>query len=433
MNQVKYRVYIKGLLKAMSPFVIGSYNDDHTDITPLKDNVGVPYIPGSSIGGMLKSHLISFLEPRFVNDKKIQDFFGSAERDDGSKQSMLITYDCFLKSNCIPLYAVRDGIRLEKDKKTTVNGGKFEYEVIEAGCLFDFKLEFLLRENDDDIHYKIMNTMIDMLKEGVCIGSKTSRGLGEFRLFDAMTYEVYGQDAYSKYVGFTWESDEFIPYDKSIVKVRGSFGKKRSVNILTFDVTFPDTLLIRSYGNENETADSAMLSSGGKPIIPGSSWSGLFRHAAVKILAELNYDDVDKLIEQVFGSAPNIEKKAKKTASNVVFYESVIGNGRKFVQTHTAIDRFTQGTTDGALYDDSIIADCTTQLRIKIRHFEKWIEDLLLLVVLDINDGYLAIGGQTSIGRGIFKLEGFNSSDFSALSRKILEIKETDESAVKTV
>ena len=37
---------------------------------------------------------------------------------------------------------------------------------------------------------------------------------------------------------------------------------------------------------------------------------------------------------------------------------------------------------------------------------EKWILGLLLLAVKDLQNGLLAVGGQTAIGRGIFEKQG---------------------------
>ena len=41
-----------------------------------------------------------------------------------------------------------------------------------------------------------------------------------------------------------------------------------------------------------------------------------------------------------------------------------------------------------------------------IKDHKDWIIGILLLAIKDLQNGYLAVGGQTSIGRGIFKANG---------------------------
>ena len=65
----------------------------------------------------------------------------------------------------------------------------------------------------------------------------------------------------------------------------------------------------------------------------------------------------------------------------------------------------------GSLYTENTYVDGTLNVRIDVRkgndpQDEAWILGMLLLVLKDLQNGLLAVGGQTAIGRGIFSANG---------------------------
>ena len=64
-----------------------------------------------------------------------------------------------------------------------------------------------------------------------------------------------------------------------------------------------------------------------------------------------------------------------------------------------------------SLYKEKTAVDGKLKLEIYIRkgkypEDEKWILGLVLLALKDLQTGFLAVGGQTAIGRGIFEADG---------------------------
>ena len=61
-----------------------------------------------------------------------------------------------------------------------------------------------------------------------------------------------------------------------------------------------------------------------------------------------------------------------------------------------------------------------------------WIIGILLLAVKDLQNGFLAVGGQTSIGRGIFeangtlKIDGEENKEDAYIASSIEKYKEMD-------
>lgn len=94
----------------------------------------------------------------------------------------------------------------------------------------------------------------------------------------------------------------------------------------------------------------------------------------------------------------------------IVIGESVLKNSVPLVTTRNKINRFSAATVDGALYTEKAYFGGETQLEIKIRKDKEncyqLLAAMLSFVAADIVRGYLSVGGQTAIGRGIFEGNG---------------------------
>ena len=106
-------------------------------------------------------------------------------------------------------------------------------------------------------------------------------------------------------------------------------------------------------------------------------------------------------------------KKEKAHKSIVTVGESKITDTKdgKYVNMpiiRNRINRFDASTVNGALYSEIACFNGYTELELYIEKKEDWmaLTALLCLIVKDIQNGYLAIGGQTAVGRGIFVGDG---------------------------
>ena len=94
-------------------------------------------------------------------------------------------------------------------------------------------------------------------------------------------------------------------------------------------------------------------------------------------------------------------------ASNVIISESVIQEAKALTMVRTGISRFESAVKDGALYKERTYVDGKLDLKIAVRKGKtpeesNWMIGILLLAVKDLQNGYLAVGGQTAVGRGTF-------------------------------
>ena len=364
-NKIVKIIKITFDLRAALPLIIGSGESEYSDVEILKDNKDNPYIPGTAIAGVMRHYT------------KNDDVF----RDD--KLSPIYTYDCEIKNYKI---SVRDGVELDDDK-VSKNTAKYDYEIIEDGAEFNVRLDLIIREKNQngDPKYPKEKEICQCVKKfiwgiyngEIYIGAKSKRGFGRVELIEG-TLKINDEE-YNKYKEFKYD----LTYDVLKVKLHLRGG-----------------IMIRKYNDNPEGADFIHLKSGGKSIIPGTTWSGAIRHRTEDIFKSLG--KYNEAIERVFGSKMS-SSEDQGHASLVIFEESTINGGGALPQTRVKIDRFTGGAVDSALYTEEPHYIGDTTLVIKYPKDKNYIVGLLLPALEDLCRGYLAIGGETSIGRGIFE------------------------------
>ena len=108
--------------------------------------------------------------------------------------------------------------------------------------------------------------------------------------------------------------------------------------------------------------------------------------------------------------------------------------------TRTGISRFEAAAKKGALYTEKTYVNGTFTLNILVRkgpyaNDQKWIVGLLLLAIKDLQNGLLAVGGQTAIGRGVFsaaedlKIDGESGKENEYIAASIANLQSRKEQA----
>lgn len=156
------------------------------------------------------------------------------------------------------------------------------------------------------------------------------------------------------------------------------------------------------------------------PVIPGTSWAGAFRAQMKKLNQDLDqtlYFGEKKSSKKELKKKDTTEKDYKdRLKSRVMFGESQIEGARAVQVTRNAIDRFTNATVSGALYTERTWYGGKTELVItvdeaRIGKDEDSKENLkafyvtLAAAIADLHEGYMAVGGLTAVGRGLFTVE----------------------------
>jgi|GEM_PF-183787 len=427
-NHVVWRKYIKGKLKTISPLIIGSGEDNIHDIQCIKDIDGKPFIPGTSVAGVLRS---LFENGNSENeDVKRKILFG--ESGEEGRQSLFIFHDCFpdKKDNDRP-FSVRDGICIDESTGTVKPGAKYDFEVIDKDSSFDFRMEVYLREKDvqkgllPDAEKLVDEIIADMVGEYISFGAKTSRGFGKVQLinppqsvtFDFRNEETRKEEA-EKWLSFGWSSDLFesMHIDKDAKK---PFGGGDSIAIsAAFDI--PGGILIRSYPTDPSGPDAVHLMSGTSPVIPGTSWAGVLKTAILNVGRDLNkLKNMKSLNKEIFGNV-NTKKEEDTSPSSIIIDESEIVNGYSHPYMRNKIDRFTGGVVSSSLFTEKpnwgghVEFNCRigkNKCKDKQANQIKAMVGAVVLGLFDIGNGIQPVGGTSSVGRGILHVNSIKIND----------------------
>jgi hypothetical protein len=90
-------------------------------------------------------------------------------------------------------------------------------------------------------------------------------------------------------------------------------------------------------------------------------------------------------------------------ASRLRVGEASLAGSHPQRQTRVAIDRFTGGVVDTALFDEETDVGGHVAARLELRNPEEGELGLVLLVLKDLLDGVIPVGGTSSVGRGVLR------------------------------
>lgn len=394
MNKIIRRKYYCITVKLASPLNVSDGKSVFTDADVMLNGDNEAFVPGTSLAGAFRNY--------FEQKKNIDGYMGFSDGEDGRMSPVIISDLLFVSS---PRKSVRDGIKLKMDR-TVEEESKYDMEILETGAVGSFRIEIIQREKDTLDYNKFIRAIIRGISSGdIRFGKKKNRGFGRFEIIEIEEKEF---DSESR--------EDWIAFCE-----KPSFEKKMTVdewldckveNEKYIKIVVPLTLTggisIRTYSTKPGEPDYAHISCAGKPVIPGSSWNGAIRSDVMRILNDCNCKNAKAIVDNWFGADA---KEKDYEQSMVVFSESVLEGSMSMNITRNKINRFSSATIESALYTENATIGGHTDLEIMInkKYFGKDIEALLGALYIAINDlvkGYLPIGGQVSIGRGIFSSNG---------------------------
>ncbi|WP_300603282.1 RAMP superfamily CRISPR-associated protein [Trebonia sp.] len=154
---------------------------------------------------------------------------------------------------------------------------------------------------------------------------------------------------------------------------------------------------------------------GGAPVVPGSGLKGLLRSRAEFILRSVDVPAEpcqDQRCEKcwpcvVFGYGGGTDENSDSVGGRALIRipDAEITGAVPAERTHVAIDRFTGGALDGALYTMEVLEAGTFELRVDLLDHDaeglaEQIRAVLRLVLEDLDDGIIGLGGGVARGYG---------------------------------
>lgn len=440
-SEYTHRLLARIVVEAETPLAIGSGDKSiMTDALVAVDVNGLPYLPASSIAGVLRGMLYT---------SKEDDFWGYQSKTTGHGSEITFTEGKILNSQAevvdgLLLYAsqdellkhysqlpIRQHVRIGHNG-VTEKAGKFDEQVVYTGTRFCFEVEIAAKKADTNKLNQILETLhIDNFR----LGGGTRNGFGRLAVHEIMTrhLDLSKEEELGLYLlkssnlteSADWWKKYHTPWDHD-------GDKSAAPMIYTLTLCPRDFIFFGSgFGDSEGDADMTTVKERrvewteddhGKMtedlvLIPASSVKGALRHRVVfhynkkkRIWAKpgMTADEVKQLshpqaVEELFG----YEKDGVTRPGHVYFSDIIQGKAVSKLLNHVSIDRFTGGTIDGALFTeqvDYLPKGTEFEMTISIDHaFED--EDLKYAferALDDICEGLLPLGGGVNRGNGIF-------------------------------
>jgi CRISPR-associated RAMP protein (TIGR02581 family) len=233
-DRFKNRLEITGKLTTVTALRISAGRSTEpigSDLPVIKDALGHPLIPGASFKGALRSRLESFLRginPNLAANPAIEAEWSITnerlngrdgikeeveeelkqylERERHGKRDRLLTEKMLSETDLVSLlfgspwiaskfqvrdltvlpenwfgqYQARDGVAIDRDTETAVDGKLYDYQVVPAGTPFKFKA---VVENAEEWELGLLMIGLHQFEtEQIPLGGGRSRGLGVVRL-----------------------------------------------------------------------------------------------------------------------------------------------------------------------------------------------------------------------------------------------------------
>lgn len=437
-----------------TPMAIGQgYGETGFDVVLLRDANGLPTIAGSTLAGMLRdamsrdqtSQLVEALfgggaDNRGRSDIKegrisnLQISFAHVHNADnqpvvGLLAALDTTSDAVLALLAEDHPVTRERVRLN-DRGAAADTGKYDVSAVPAGTRFSFEISAWF-DNEQPAEWQ---ALVQLLQRGdLRIGRGKRSGFGAFhvqgltqRCCDLTRAE--GRQRFAEYSAevdalaqplparpeneanslyrIRYQSDGLLRMGGNGGTVTAMTAEQRTPDLLT---QVEDTIVWRNNRGQVERM----------VVIPGSAIKGALRHRFVYHInrlaqrfvpdAALQCPEADALFGFAKDNQPPAEKAMGQAGSLIIDDVFIpLAQVTPMVMQHNAIDRFTGGTIDGALYSEEGLWDVAFEFAVFYRPVTPATDDTLAGIsaralhatIKDLVAGRLALGAGGSRGNG---------------------------------
>ena len=178
----KYRFLARIVIEASSPLKIGSGDKNiKTDSAVLRDANGLPFIPGTTLAGLIRESIITLAEKDLLMGSKkegSQVILTEAKMLDaqGNVLDGIVDKET-LSKGFLPLYKdlpIRQHVKIGH-KGTAVKHNKYDEEIVFKGTRFCFEMEMISKTDDEKPFKRLLGSISS---ETFRIGSGSRSGFG---------------------------------------------------------------------------------------------------------------------------------------------------------------------------------------------------------------------------------------------------------------
>ncbi len=431
------------VLALTAPCHLGGADADATSGRPLvRDGAGRPYLPGTSLTGLLRGLL------RPTDPEAALALFGGewGAADDKAAQARLLIADAVVEA---PAHAgipteLRDGVRIDAKKGVAADKKKLDLELLPAGTRF--RLRWQLDLYADAARNRPLLRGAVLLARAIQggrlrLGARTRRGLGTAVLVASAggywrveDFRLDGLDGWYAWLAADLDglADDWprveprVLADAEALAAYLGIEPPAPIHNPAFEVQLrlrvAGSLLIGADGQDPAGPDRAplervCLAPGAtervEPVLPATALAGVLRHRCLRIartLAPAGSEVPAALVDSLFGPS-EIKRRRRNWASRLWLDEVPVLHARRLRHSRVRIDPWTGGALEGLLFTED--ADYGGEVRPRLRLETAAsacdsdttgdpVRALLLLALRDLADGELAIGAEGGSGRGRF-------------------------------
>lgn len=443
-SEYTHRFLARFVIEAKTPLAVGSGEKDIiTDALVATDVNGLPYIPGTSIAGVVRSML---KQENIDTDQ----FFGFQKGKNGEGSQIIFTEAKIINSeekviDGMDLKAMEDALLKEyaelpirqhvriNEKGVTEKAGKFDEQVVFAGTRFCFEVEMVAKSEDTADFDKALQ---QVQRQTFRIGSGTRCGFGEIEVikYQRCILNLKNEDDLNLYLSKSsnlsvdWEGWESVETNKEVnadgwvkyelkIKPEDFFLFGSGFGDDDVDVAPVKERTVKWDNGKGELSNDLIL-------IPATSVKGALAHRVAFHWNRLNgffagdnrakVGNDNPAVQILFGYTSDNGKEIRR--GNLLFSDIIEDRQlQDKILNHVAIDRFTGGAIDGALFSEraTYVTDNNKWFTLTVlvpkailekedETGEKIYQSALEEAMKDICKGMLPLGGGVNRGNGVF-------------------------------
>lgn len=430
---VVVRHELRGMLRTDSALRVGGWGASaHADLTVARDGLDRLLVPGTSLAGALRAWLAGLTEEngarRFAS---LDTLFGRMDDETRPGQVSRVRVDDAVAVGPVTT-RTRDGVGIDRRSGAAAAGFLYQHEVVPPGTRFALRILAEERLGDPERVAEALDLIAAGLRGGqIGLGAARTRGLGAVRLVDSQRFRI---DLRERSQVVAWLSGHPPAHTTAAT---GPAGFTSTPGQLTIDIDWaPRTPVMVTASTVSEPSESP----GAEPpqvvalredtldaaprrlLLPGSSIKGVLRGHAERVVrtmrglpvpqgwAEQVNDPELAPVAALFGAARTSDDGSPTGVRGALSAADCHGTtDTEAVITHVAVDRWTGGAATNLLFsvrEPRAAHWEPIRLRVEVGRLTEPTDDsacalvLLLLLLRDLADGWLAFGFGGTRGRG---------------------------------